>query len=104
MSGWVASGGLPRLAGSRDVYWVSARQALHGVGGDGTDKLAVVSLVLIGVLAGEPADRSGEVGALADVAMDGHRVAGAGVGAGECFAACGSELDEAGGDQLGGRG
>ena len=60
-------------------------------------------LVLVGVLAGEPADRSGEVGALADVAVDGHRVAGAGVGAGECLAARGGELDEARSDQPGGR-
>src|SRR5215472_15419341 len=56
----------PSTGGSRRV---SAWQALDGAGGDGAYELAVVSLVLIGVLAGEPADRSGEVAALADVAM-----------------------------------
>src|SRR5580704_17509376 len=87
----------------RRVCWVSAWQALDGAGGDGADELGVVSLVLIGVLAGEAADRGGEAGPLADVAVDGHRVAGAGVGAGECLAARGSELEESGGDQFGGR-
>ena len=70
---------------------VSAGQALDGAGGDGADELGVVSLVLIGVPAGEAADRGGEVGALTDIGIDGHRVAGTGVGAGECLAACGGE-------------
>ena len=40
---------------------------------------------------------------LPDVAVDGYRVAGAGVGAGEGPAARGGELGEAGSDQLSGR-
>src|SRR5262249_9803162 len=67
-----------------------------GAGRDGADELGVVSFVLIGVPAREPADLGGELAALADVAVDGHRVAGAGVGPGECLAARGGELDEAG--------
>jgi hypothetical protein len=63
----------------------------------------VVSLVLVGVPAGEPADHGGELSALPDVGIDGHRVAGSSVGAGEGLAACGRELDQAGGDQVGGR-
>src|SRR5256885_13383875 len=68
-----------------------SRQTLHRTGGDGADELGVVSLVLVGVQAGEPADRGGEPGALPDVGVDGHRVAGASVGAGEGLAACRSE-------------
>jgi hypothetical protein len=59
----------------------SARQAFDRAGGDGAGEPGVVTLVLIGVPAGEPGDRGGEVLALPDVAIDGHRVAGAGVGA-----------------------
>ena len=80
-----------------------ARQALHRAGGDGADELGVVPLVLVGVQAGEPADHGGELGGLPDVGSDGHRVAGARVGAGEGLAACGRELDQAGSDQVGGR-
>src|SRR5882724_3212527 len=80
-----------------------ARQALHRAGGDSADELGVVPLVLVGVQAGEPADHGGELSALPDVGIDGHRIAGSSVGAGEGLAACGRELDQAGGDQVCGR-
>jgi hypothetical protein len=63
----------------------------------------VVALVLVGVQAGESADRSGELRAFPDVAVDGHRVPGPGVGAGERLAAYGGELGEVRRNQLGGR-
>src|SRR5215467_1955916 len=77
---------------------VSAGQAFDGTGGDGAGELGVVALVLVGVQPGEPADRSREVRAFPDIAVDGYRVAGPGVGAGERLAACDGELGEAGGD------
>src|SRR5215831_18633271 len=80
-----------------------AGPALHRAVGDGADELDDVQLVLVGVQDREPADRGGERGALADVGIDGHRVAGASVGAGEGLAACGRELDQAGGDQVSAR-
>jgi drug/metabolite transporter (DMT)-like permease len=76
----------------------SGRRALDGAGGDRPDELGVVPFVLVGVPVGEPADLGGELGAFPDVAVDGYRVAGAGVGAGEGPAARGGELGEAGGD------
>src|SRR5262249_39812580 len=81
----------------------SGAQALNGVGGDGLDELGVVLFVLVGVPIGEPADLGGELRAVPDVAVDGYRVAGAGVGAGEGPAARDGELGKAGGDQLSGR-
>jgi hypothetical protein len=75
---------------------VSAGLALDGAGGDGAGELGVVALVLVGVQPGEPADRSGELRAFPDVAADGDRVTGPGVGPGQRLAACGGELGEAG--------
>ncbi len=63
----------------------------------------MISLVLIGIQLCEPAELGGEPGPFSDVAIDGHGVAGPGVGPGQCLAARGSELDKAGGNQLGGR-
>src|SRR5215467_647502 len=83
--------------------WVSARQAFDGTCGDGAHELGAVALVLPGVPPGEAADLRGEFRALPDVAVDGHRVTGPGVGTGERPAACGGELGEAGSNQLGGR-
>src|SRR3984885_14768120 len=71
--------------------------------GDGVDELGVVEVILVGVAAGELADGRGEARALPDVAGDGHGVAGAGVGAGECAAAGGGELGKPRRDQLGAR-
>src|SRR5215470_15774657 len=82
---------------------MSAGLALDGTGADGADQLRVVALVLVRVQPGESADRSGELRAFPDVAVDCHRVPGPGVGAGERLAACGGELGEARGNQLGGR-
>src|SRR5215469_35130 len=90
---WRACGVRPR----------STRRGLDGAGRDGADELGVVGFVLAGIPAGEPADLGGELGALPDIAVDGHRVAGAGVSAGEGPATRGGELGEAGGDQLSGR-
>src|SRR6185437_1981804 len=98
---------LPGLAGTRGRFcgnaaWLT-RWALHRAGGDGAGELGVVPLVLVGVQAGEAADRGGELGGLPDVGIYGHRVAGSGVGASEGLAARGRELDQAGSDQVGGR-
>src|SRR6185437_7049898 len=86
---------LPGLAGTRGRFcgnaaWL-ARRALDRAGGDGADELSVVPLVLVGVPAGEAADRGGELGGLPDVGIYGHRVAGSGVGASEGLAARGRE-------------
>jgi hypothetical protein len=62
----------------------------------------VVSLVLVGVKAGESAELGGEFAAFPDVAGDGRGVAGPGVSPGQRLAAGGGELDHAGLDQLGG--
>src|SRR5450631_444662 len=75
-------------------------QALNGAGSDGAYQLSMVPLILAGVHPGELADRGGEFRALPDVAGNGHRIAGAGVGPGQCLAARGGELSEARGDQL----
>jgi hypothetical protein len=75
---------------------VSGGQALDGTGGDSAEELGVVALVLVGVQPGEPADRSGEVRAFPDITIDGHRVTGPGMGAGERLTARGSEIGEAG--------
>ena len=50
----------------------SAGQALDRIRSDGADELSVVTLVLVGVELGKPADRSGELLALPDVAGDGR--------------------------------
>ena len=71
--------------------------------GDGRGEPGMVPLVLDGVAAGELADRRRELGALAEVAGDGQWVAGAGVRPGQRLPACGGELDQARGDQLGAR-
>ena len=63
----------------------------------------MVALVLVGVRPGEAPELGGELAALADVAVDGGRVAGAGVRPGQRLAAGGGELDQARRDQLGGR-
>src|SRR5262249_17986413 len=81
----------------------SAGQALDRAGRDGADEPGVVALVLIRVPVGEPGDLRGELPALPEVAVDGHRVAGAGVRAGERLAARGGELGEPRGDQVGSR-
>src|SRR5215475_3912514 len=49
---------------------------------------------------GEIGYRGGELPALADVASDGDRVAGSGMGTSQCFAACGRELGEPWRDQV----
>jgi hypothetical protein len=63
----------------------------------------VIAVILVGVRAGEPADRVGERTSLADVAVDGDRVAGASVRASQSRAAGGGELRQARGDQAGRR-
>src|SRR6201985_1261206 len=103
----------PQLSGSRGPLilfpggrpWLDrlGRRALYRAFGDGADELGVVSVVLVGVQTGEPADHGGELGRLPDVGIDGHRVAGASMGASEGLAARGRELNQAGGDQVGGR-
>src|SRR6185437_16786354 len=77
----------------------SGGQALNGASGDGLDELGVVPFVLVGVQIGEPPDLGGEPASLPDVAVDGYRVAGAGVSAGEPHPTRGSALGQAGGDQ-----
>src|SRR3984885_15866217 len=87
---WVAGSGRARI-------W----QALDGAAGDRPDELGVVSRVLVGVLPGESAEFGGELGPLADVAVDGDRIAASGVGPGQRLAAGGGELDQTRGYQLG---
>ena len=63
----------------------------------------MVPLVLARVAAGELPHRPRERVALPHVGVDGHRVAGAGVRAGQRVAACGGELGEDGRDEVGRR-
>ena len=73
----------------------STRETLDGSVGDGPHKLSVVSLVLVGVQAGEVAHRGGKLHTLPDVAVDGYWIARACVGPGKRFSTGSGEFDKA---------
>src|ERR1700722_13336578 len=81
---------------SAGIFW----SGFDSAGCDGLDQLGVVPLVLVGVGLGEPAHRGAERSPFAEVAVDGHRITGAGVRSGQDLTARGTEHVEPGRDQL----
>ena len=74
---------VPRGPADAGAVTQSGRAGSTVPDGDGGDELGVVAFVLVGVAAGEVDHGLGEPVALAEVGVDGHRVAGAGVGPGQ---------------------
>src|ERR1019366_5665801 len=72
-----------------------------GLAAAGVDESLPVAVGLVGVVGGEAGDGVVEARGGADVAGDGAGVSGAGVAAGEGFAADGCVLDQAGGLERG---